>query len=458
LRIPEFLRTTAFRHSITIAVFFSLASILVFAFVYWQTVDYESGEIDHEVLQTSRAIGNVPTRFVERRLNRWLAEQTRIERYGLLLGADGAKLAGNMEQMPDGVVYDGNAYTLVTAGLDGDADDDHEIVRGVAIQTSDHMSLFVGEDTDEWEHFRNVVIRALVLGLVPTIALSCLGGALFGRSILGRMAAMDAAIDRIIHGDLSERLPRRNSGDEFDQLASRVNLMLDDLQHLFLEAQVVGDSIAHDLRTPLTRVRIRLENATSKAQTLDQLHAVITESVHWLDQTLGIITAVLRIGEIEHGRRRAAFRPFNAAALVREVYELMIPLAEEKGLTFDLQVQKEDVEIIGDRELILEALVNLVDNAIKFTPVGTACLLGLSNSECGASIRVQDSGAGIPEAERSSVLRRFYKGGASRHSDGNGLGLALVVAVARLHNFDFIIADNQPGCVMELRVHAVNRL
>ena len=132
----------------------------------------------------------------------------------------------------------------------------------------------------------------------------------------------------------------------------------------------------------------------------------------------------------------------------------MIPLAEEKGLTFDLQVEKEDVVIIGDRELILEALVNLVDNAIKFTPVGGACLLGLSNSEGGVSIRVQDNGAGIPEAERSAVLRRFYKGGASRHSDGNGLGLALVVAVARLHNFDFIIADNQPGCVMELRVQA----
>jgi len=364
-----------------------------------------------------------------------------------------------MESMPNGVAYDGKARTLLITGLDGDLDDDHEIVRGVAVQTSDHMSLFVGEDTDEWEHFRTLVIRALVLGLVPTIALSCLGGALFGRAVLGRLAAMDSAIDRIIHGDLSERLPRHDTGkgDEFDQLASRVNLMLDDLQRLFLEAQAVGDSIAHDLRTPLTRVRIRLENARLKAQNLEELHAVVTEAVHWLDQTLKIITAVLRIGEIEHGRRRAAFRSFDAADLVREVYDLMTPLAEEKELNFRIRVEKEDVAMTGDRELILEALVNLVDNAIKFTPLGGACLIGLSDAEAGISLRVQDNGPGIPEAERSAVLRRFYKAGVHRHSEGNGLGLALVAVVARLHDLDLIITDNQPGCLMELRTRSSNR-
>ena len=449
MRLPDFLRTTAFRLSLAIAGFFTVSSVVVFAFVYWQTVDYASAEIDEEVMQTAHAIGAVRKVHVDRRLNRWLGEQDRIVRYGLLLDENGAKIAGNLDRMPDGVVYDGTARTLIINGLDSDADDSHEMVRAAALQTADHLSLFVAEDTDEWEYFRDVLLRALGLGLVPIVALGCLGGAWFGRSTLARMAAMDRSFDRIVHGDLSERLPVQGPGqDEFDRLAARVNTVLDDLQRLLLEAQSVGDTIAHDLRTPLTRIRTRLEN--TKAKTADELRVVIEEATHWLDQTLGVITAVLRIGEIEHGRRRAAFRTFELGALVREVHDLMQPLAEEKGVGFALDVEPE-IPVTGDRELILEAVINLVDNALKFTPEGGACLISVAMSGSGFALRVQDSGPGIPEAERSAVMRRFFKGSAHRGADGNGLGLALVAAVARLHDFELIVDDAGPGCVMELQ-------
>jgi signal transduction histidine kinase len=270
------------------------------------------------------------------------------------------------------------------------------------------------------------------------------------------MAAMDRSFDRIVHGDLSERLPVSvgRGRNEFDRLAARVNLVLDDLQRLLLEAQSVGDTIAHDLRTPLTRMRSRLENVRANARTPDELRAAVDEANYWLDQTLGVITAVLRIGEIEHGRRRAAFRNFGAAALLREVYELMEPLAEEKGVRLELQVENE-VQVTGDRELILEALVNLVDNAIKFTPKGGACLMSLSGREAGFVLRVRDDGPGIPEAERAAVMKRFYKGSAHRRNDGHGLGLALVAAVARLHEFELTISDAKPGCLMEMRGRAL---
>jgi signal transduction histidine kinase len=453
LRVPDFLRTTVFRQSLMIAAFFTASSLIVSAIVYWETVAYASAEVDHEVVQTANAIGKVPVPYMGRRLNRWLTEEMTVERYGLLLDADGAKLAGNMDRMPDGAVLDGQAHTLHTRRLDGDPRHADDVVRGVAMKTPDGRTLLVAMDTDEWERFRDVVLRSLALGLIPTLALACLAGALFGRAILGRLAAMDAAINRITHGDLSERLPRsaNRPRDELDRLAGSVNVMLDDLQHLLLDVQAVGDSIAHDLRTPMTRMRTRLEIAKAKAWTADQLRAAIDEAMHWLDQTLGVITAVLRIGEIEHGRRRAAFRAFDAADVLREVHELMEPLAEEKGVTLGLSAGGAGAVITGDRELVLEALINLVDNAIKFTPVGGRCLIGLG-TQAGVSLRVEDSGPGIPETERQAVLRRFYKASAHRHSDGSGLGLALVAAVARLHDFDLSITDSHPGCTVELRV------
>ena len=317
LQVPDFLRTTAFRHSLAIAAFYAASSLVVFAFVYWQTVSYASGEIDHDVTQVTHAIGNVPARYIERRLTRWLGEDARIERYGILLDANGTKVAGNMERVPDGIAYDGQARTFVIKGSDGDADDGKETVRGAALKTPDGRVLFIAEDTDEWEEFRDVVLRALGLGLIPIVLFGCLGGALFGRSVLRRLAAMDASIERIIRGDLAERLPRGTGRkpDEFDRLAKSVNVMVDDLQRLLLEVQTVGDAIAHDLRTPLTRVRTRLEIGRHKAQTVQELREVLDEATHWLDQTLGIITAVLRIGEIEHGKRRAAFGSFDAAEL-----------------------------------------------------------------------------------------------------------------------------------------------
>lgn len=453
LQLPNYLRTTAFRLSLAIAAFFTSSSLIVSAFVYWQTVLYASNEVDHEVAQIATAIQSIPPVYVERRLKRWLAEQPRVERYGLLLDANGATLAGNMDRMPDGVIFDGQARTLHTKGLDGNPEHEDEIVRAIAMRISGDRSLLVAIDTDEWENFRDAVLRALAIGLVPTAILGCLGGALFGRSIMGRLSAMDASIGRIIRGDLSERLPQGSNGrlDEFDLLASRVNLMLDDLQRLILEVQVVGDSIAHDLRTPLTRLLTRLEIERDKAQTVDELRTVIDEAAHWLQQTLGIITAVLRIGEIEHGRRRAAFHLFNGADLVREVHDLMAPLAEDKDLKFGLAVDDEPAPILGDRDLMLEALVNIVDNAIKFTPLGGSCCLKLSRSADEIVFRLEDTGPGIPASERKAVLGRFYKTGAHRNAEGTGLGLALVAAVARLHDFNLKIDDNEPGCVVEIR-------
>jgi signal transduction histidine kinase len=265
---------------------------------------------------------------------------------------------------------------------------------------------------------------------------------------LNRLSEVNRRIQRIVAGDLRERLPSRGRDDPFDQLAVSVNRMLGEIEALIHEIAGVGDDIAHDLRTPLTRVRIRLERGREHAATLEELRAVVDVSIAGLDQSLAIVTALLRIAEIEHSRRLAGFSQVRLAPLVREVGDLYDPIAEDKRIT--LQVEAADETIVhGDRDLLFEAVANLVDNAVKFTPEGGRVELALLRRDGETVIRVKDTGPGIPEIERQAVTKRFYRSDKSRRTEGLGLGLSLVAAIVKLHGFRFTIAPG-PGCTAEI--------
>jgi signal transduction histidine kinase len=251
-----------------------------------------------------------------------------------------------------------------------------------------------------------------------------------------------------VTGDLRERLPTHGSNDPFDQLAVSVNRMLGEIETLIQEIAGVGNDIAHDLRTPLTRVRARLERGRARAATLDELRAVVDQSIAGLDQSLAVVTALLRIAEIEHSRRLEGFSQVELAPLVREVGDLYEPIAEDKRVT--LQVEAADEATVhGDRDLLFEAVANLVDNAVKFTPEGGRVTLALRRRDSESVIQVKDTGPGIPEAEREAVVRRFYRSDKSRNTEGLGLGLSLVAAIVKLHGFRFTIAAG-PGCTTEI--------
>jgi PAS domain S-box-containing protein len=220
------------------------------------------------------------------------------------------------------------------------------------------------------------------------------------------------------------------------------------LEEALQEAKVVGDNIAHDLRTPLTRVRLRLERGREHAATLEELRAVADQAIAGLDQSLTTITALLRITEIEHRRRREGFSEVQLAPLVREVGDLYEPIAEDKRVT--LQVEAADETTVhGDRDLLFEAVANLVDNAVKFTPEGGRVELALRHQDGESVIRVSDTGPGIPEIEREAVTRRFYRSDQSRNIKGLGLGLSMVAAIIKLHSFNFRISAG-PGCTAEI--------
>jgi signal transduction histidine kinase len=265
---------------------------------------------------------------------------------------------------------------------------------------------------------------------------------------LGRLSEVNRKIQSIVAGDLRERLPTRGSSDPFDQLAVGANRMLGEIEALIHEIAGIGDNIAHDLRTPLTRVRVRLERGRKHASTLEELRAVADQAIAGLDQSLAIITGLLRIAEIEHSRRLDRFSEVRLAPLLREVGDLYEPIAEDKHVTFRVEAADEAL-VHGDRDLLFEAVVNLVDNAVKFTPEGGRVVLALLGREGETVIRVSDTGPGIPEHEREAVTKRFYRSDKSRSTDGLGLGLSLVAAIVNLHGFRLTIGGN-PGCTAEI--------
>jgi signal transduction histidine kinase len=293
-----------------------------------------------------------------------------------------------------------------------------------------------------------IVERALEFGLIPALGLSLLAGALLSLRAQKRVETVNNRVQRIIAGDLRERLPTEGLNDPFDKLAGIVNGMLDEIEALIRSIAGAGDDIAHDLRTPLTRVRIGLERGRESAQTLPELQNVVDQAIGRLDQSLAIITALLRIAEIEHSRRLEGFSDVALADVVRQVGDLYEPIAEDKRIDFKVST---DVEAIvrGDRDLLFEAVANLVDNAVKFSPEDGCVELALIGRGNECVVRIRDSGPGISASDRELVARRFYRSDDSRQTKGVGLGLSLVNAIVKLHGFGLTISSG-PHCVVEI--------
>ena len=282
--------------------------------------------------------------------------------------------------------------------------------------------------------------------------LQALGGLLLTSRARRRLAATEAAVAEVMRGDLGKRLPVGPGDDEFDRLTRTVNRMLDEIEHLMGEVRSVGDAVAHDLRTPLTRLRARLERTRSQARTVAEFHEAIDQGLVWIDQTLAMVTAVLRIGEMEDGRRRGAFTRVDLGEVAAVAVEFHAPLAEEKDIDLALAAPDGPHPVHGDRDLCFEALSNLLDNALKFTPPGGRVAVGLQRTEAAIVVTVADTGPGLPPGERSQVFHRFYRAEAARQTPGHGLGLSLVAAIADLHGAPVAIRDAAGGgCHVELR-------
>jgi signal transduction histidine kinase len=442
--LAELTHMTTFRWTLVVASAFFLCTVLLFGFVCWQTAVYLMN--DNDALLSAELhvfVANTPEQRLQEIDDRLRKDPQHIKVAGLF-GPDGRRIAGNIESLPTGLPLDVPTNAVVVR-LDHHSRGSQK-VRIATHSLPDGETMVIGRNVDEIGVIAKIVLRALALGLLPAIALAVAIGIVLSLRARNRLLEVNRKIQRIVVGDLRERLPTSGSGDPFDQLAAGVNRMLREIEALIREISSVGNDIAHDLRTPLTRVRVRLERGRARAGSLDELRKVVDQSITGLDQSLGLITALLRITEIEHTRRLDGFSEVQLAPLVREVGELYEPIAEDKRIALQVEIADEAI-VKGDRDLLFEAVANVVDNAVKFTPEGGRVELALLHRGSESVIRVSDTGPGIPEIERQAVTKRFYRSDKSRATEGLGLGLSLVAAIVKLHGFRFTIAGGPASAV-----------
>jgi len=447
VRLPEFTRDTTFRWMLAVSGVFIVCILLMFGFILVQAYSYMTADVDALIREVANAIASRGSEQRVPGLDQYLRADPDHVKLGGLFAADGRRIAGNIETLPPTLHVDAGAQLTSLIKID-DGVREQQTVRAVARGLPEGGTLVIGRNDYEFTWIVHIVERALAVGLIPALCLSLAVGVFLSVRAQKRIEEVNSKIQRIIDGELRERLPARETNDPFDKLAALVNGMLNEIEVLFRRLEGVGDDIAHDLRTPLTRVRVSLERARHKARSLDELRTSVDQAIVGVDQSLAIITALLRIAEIEHSRRLEGFRNVALAELVREVGDLYEPIAEDKKLEFSVRAN-EDATVRGDRDLLFEAIANLVDNAVKFTPQDGRVELSLLRKGNETVVRVSDTGPGITAEESDLVTRRFYRSDKSRRDPGLGLGLSLVSAIAKLHGFRFTISSGR-GCVTEI--------
>jgi signal transduction histidine kinase len=394
-------------------------------------------QMDQIVIGQAHALqAMAPAALPERMRDNESQDVRNVNFYGLF-DRSGAWVAGNVRRLPGHVRLDGVPRELRERGFQPGA-------RALAERLPSGEILFVGFDAKVLSGLREIILRSLIWSGALIIGLGLGLGAALSLGPLRRVQAVQQASLPILDGDLSARLPITARRDEIDMLAGIANGMMNEVERLLWAVKSVGDNVAHDLRTPLTRLRALLYRVQQQTRD-DAVHAgMLDQAVAETDALLTRFKAIQRISEIDRRERRAGFTQVRLQALVEEIGDLYEPLAEEHGLR--LVTETEDAcEILADRELLFEALSNLVGNAVKFTPSGGSVRLRLGRRAEGPRLEIVDSGPGVPAEERDAVLQRFYRGRRGEEAPGSGLGLSIVAAVARLHDFRLILGDAGPG-------------
>jgi signal transduction histidine kinase len=447
MRQPQFMRSNTFHWALMVAGVFAVFIIVLFAFIYWKIDDYLTARSDRVITAQLEGIAALPPERGLEAIDERLRQDPRGVQLAAIFAADGHRISGNLESLPPNLRIDAEAQGVDIVRTDRNGRE-HQTIRAIARHMQNGDVLVLGRNVDEAKEISHVVGQALALGLLPGFCLCLLAGAWLSVRAQRRVEEVNQRVQRIIAGDLRERLPQRTVDEPFSKLAVIVNGMLDEMETMIHALAGVGNDIAHDLRTPLTRARLTLERGRTNAATLEQLQAVADKAIAGIDQSLTIITALLRLAEIENSRRSAGFGTVALDDMLREVCDIYEPIAENKNIALHVGATNR-LTVCGDRDLLIEAVANLVDNAIKFTPEGGKVDIALLRGEGETIVRVTDTGCGISEQECEAVLRRFYRSDKIRNTPGVGLGLNLVAAIVKLHGFRLAIHSG-PGCRVEI--------
>jgi signal transduction histidine kinase len=467
----KLIRTTAFRLTLAYLFLFALFAASLLGYFAWNTrrliteqitstVNAETGEID-DIFGRRGLRGLIST--IE---NRALRPGANLY---LVTTPNGEAIAGNVGSLAAGVMATtGWSETAYRRFDDQDNADHRALVR--VTQLSGGFRLLIGRDLEERKRLFGIVANAAQWSLLIVVVLGLCGGIFVARRVLRRIDAMTGTTRRIMAGDLSGRLPVGRSGDELDRLAENLNAMLERIEALMMGLKEVSDNIAHDLKTPLTRLRNRAEEALASSGSDAEYRHALERTIEESDGLIRTFNALLMIARAESGQARGNMDDFDAAEVANGIHELYEPLAEEDGMR--LRVKAVSTQLHGNRELISQALANLVENAIKYgkpNPSAQPLSAGAAESTDSGEILIEarrdgdqvllsvtDRGPGIPEPDRKHAVERFVRLEASRTQPGSGLGLSLASAVATLHGGELRLADAHPGLTATLAIPAAD--
>jgi signal transduction histidine kinase len=450
--LAKTLRSSTLRLALIWIGIFGTAVAALLGYVYWSTASYmlrqsdQAIAIEFAVLQEAYASGG------REHLVAAIAERMPDGGFesGIYLLADtsGAPVAGNLAAWPASLKGSSGWGNFSAPEWRSDAAR-QPLMRATFETLPDGTRLLVGEDIADLDQVTERINTALILTALLIVAVAAAAAATITRRTVGRIESINATSRAIMQSGLSERIPLRGTKDEWDELATNLNSMLERIETLMGEVKQFTDNVAHELRTPITRLRGRLEKSYNSLHDGDAQKAMIGDTIADLDSVQRIFSSLTRISQIEATDRTAAFRTIDLAEVVREVVELFDAAAEEKGGQLKT-VGDQRVLVTGDRDLLFDAVANLVDNAIKHGPEAGRVTVDVRQSDAGAAIAVSDEGPGIPGDEIRNVFKRFYRLERSRRTPGNGLGLSLVAAVARLHGAQIETLDNAPGLTIRL--------
>jgi signal transduction histidine kinase len=428
-------RTTTFRLTALYSLVFSLGVLALLGMVYLQSAVYLTHRVDGILKSEADALAQSPRPGLRQRIAEELILSGGQTTLIALFSTNGLHLAGNLDALPPTLRIDGPPLEVGPSRLF--AANARLLARG--LPSGD--ILVVGRDVNQLRQIRAIIASALLWSGISIILVGLACATAFSIRPLQRLGDLQAAGRGIAQGDLRRRMPVSQRRDELDMLATTVNTMMDEVERLMAEIKGSSETIAHDLLTPLTRASTQLHRLQqSRGGTPEELGRIAAE----VDEVLDRFRAILRISELEARGRRAGFSQVDLSTIVAAVTELYQPLAEAEEVWLSASYG-EQASIEADPKLLMEAVSNLVDNAIKFTGRGGAVRISLAEDPAEPRIVVQDSGPGIPAGEREAVLQRFYRGERNRHKPGSGLGLSVVAAIVRLHGFELVLEDAAPG-------------
>jgi signal transduction histidine kinase len=452
--LAKTLHSTTFKLALISIGVFGAVVVALFGYVYLSTTTFVLSRSDSAIEAEQAMLRDIYDASGRDGLVRAIDQRNSAARLEggvyLLANESFAPVTGNLEEWPSALHGANKWGEFKSAVLVAKAGANQSLFRAKWETLPDGFHLLVGRDISDLGRFADKIYTALAFTILLIFVLAVVASVSVTRRTVGRIESINATSRSIMESGLGRRIPLRGTQDEWDHLVQNLNSMLERIEGLMAEVKQVSDNVAHDLRTPLTRMRGRLDKASNEKNASDRDQSLINETIADLDDVLRMFSSLTRISQIESTNQKIAFRTVNLVEIASAVGDLFDASAESKGGRVEV-IGDKSVHISADRDLLFDAISNLVDNAIKHGRDGGVVTVSVKQNDGGAVLSIADEGPGIPPDEVEHVFKRFYRLERSRYMPGNGLGLSLVAAVVRLHGANVALSDNRPGLKVELQ-------